>query len=72
MCWSAWWRLILFVCTVRRDKELIGAWHPVIFSNAPQPLARFKIPAGYESGLAMALQRTDTKRFCEVTTSTPY
>jgi hypothetical protein len=44
MCW-AW--LILFVCIVQRDEELIGARHPAIFSDAPQPLARFKIPAGF-------------------------
>jgi len=35
MCWSAWWRLILFVCTVQRDEELIGARHPAIFGDAP-------------------------------------
>ena len=35
MCWSAWWRLILFVRTVQRDEELIGARHPAIFGDAP-------------------------------------
>ena len=39
--------LILFVSIVQRDEELIGARHPAIFSNAPQPLARSKIPAGF-------------------------
>jgi hypothetical protein len=32
---------------LHRDEELIGARHPAIFSDAPQPLARFKIPAGF-------------------------
>ena len=45
-----------WTAAAQESAAVVTRSYPVIFRDAPHPLARFKIPAGCESASAMALE----------------